>query len=293
MTTVHIERIGSEPIIKPHMDARMGDNINGPSLIRVPDWISKPLGRYYLYFAHHDGHYIRMAYADSIAGPWRTHEAGVLPLKNSHFKGHIASPDVHVDHNQQRIRMYYHGDDVPTGTGGPQWTRAAVSPDGLNFQANEEVLARAYLRVIAHEGGYLGLAMPGIIYRSNDPLSDFETGPSLFDADMRHAAIRRHDDRLQVFYSHVGDSPERILLSEIELGNDWNQWQASDPVTVLAPEHHYEGADCVLRPSVRGLSPEAVNELRDPALFEEDGALYLLYCVAGERGIALAQITLN
>ncbi|NET62179.1 MAG: hypothetical protein F6K47_40550, partial [Symploca sp. SIO2E6] len=34
-----------------------GSNINGPSLIRVPEWIENPLGRYYLYFAHHQGKY--------------------------------------------------------------------------------------------------------------------------------------------------------------------------------------------------------------------------------------------
>ena len=28
-----------------------GENINGPSLIKVPDWIKSPLARYYLYFS--------------------------------------------------------------------------------------------------------------------------------------------------------------------------------------------------------------------------------------------------
>jgi hypothetical protein len=32
-----ITRLAQHPIIRPHMDDRMGDNINGPSLIRVPD----------------------------------------------------------------------------------------------------------------------------------------------------------------------------------------------------------------------------------------------------------------
>lgn len=93
----------------------MGDNVNGSSLIKVPEWVPSPLGRYYLYFAHHDGRYIRLAFADSIEGPWRMHEPGVLPIENSLFRGHIASPDVHVDHNARCIRMYYHGADRPTG----------------------------------------------------------------------------------------------------------------------------------------------------------------------------------
>ena len=36
-----------------------GNNINGASLIKVPDWIENPLGKYYLYFSHHNGKYIR------------------------------------------------------------------------------------------------------------------------------------------------------------------------------------------------------------------------------------------
>jgi hypothetical protein len=33
-----------------------------------------------------------------------------------------------------------------------------------------------------------------------------------------------------------------------------------------------------------------VHELRDPAIYEEDGRLYLLYSVAGEQGIAIARL---
>ena len=63
---VTVERLGQGPIITPHMDGRMGDNINGPSLVQVPDWVPNPLGRYYLYFGHHDGRYIRLAFADEL-----------------------------------------------------------------------------------------------------------------------------------------------------------------------------------------------------------------------------------
>src|SRR3712207_7762857 len=83
--TVIVERLGDGPIIRPDMDARMGDNVNGPSLVRAPSWVERPLGRYYLYFAHHDGRYIRLAYADDLLGPWTTYEPGVLPLDRSLF----------------------------------------------------------------------------------------------------------------------------------------------------------------------------------------------------------------
>ena len=101
---VHVRRFSTNPIIRPHLDDRMGDNINGPSIIRVPDWITNPLGRYYLYFAHHDGDYIRLAFSDNLDGPWSMVRKGVLPLSETYFSGHVASPDVHVDHEMHQIQ---------------------------------------------------------------------------------------------------------------------------------------------------------------------------------------------
>ena len=83
--TYKVRRFDHNPIIRPHMDDRMGANVQGPSLIRVPDWVSDPLGRYYLYFADHKGSYIRLAYADALEGPWRIHRAGSLQLSASRF----------------------------------------------------------------------------------------------------------------------------------------------------------------------------------------------------------------
>ena len=60
-------------------------NINGPSVIRVPDWVKRPLGRFYMYFAHHKGSYIRLAVADNLTGPWTVYDPGVLQLSDSGF----------------------------------------------------------------------------------------------------------------------------------------------------------------------------------------------------------------
>ena len=70
-TDFRAERLHRHPIVHgglAGLEGEIGANINGPSLIRVPHWIESPLGRYYLYFAHHGGHYIRMAYGDSLMG---------------------------------------------------------------------------------------------------------------------------------------------------------------------------------------------------------------------------------
>lgn len=280
-------RLPENPIIRLDMDARLDGNINGPSLIRVPDWVPNPLGRYYLYFAHHQGTFIRLAYADEVAGPWRVHTPGVLDLADSFFPQHIASPDVHVDHERREIRMYYHGCCLPAPP--HQFTRVALSPDGLHFTAREEILGVSYWRGFTWHGWHYGLAMPGIFSRSRDPLSGYEQGPTLFSPDMRHSAVQLVGDTLRVFYTDVGNTPERILLTEIALTDDWWSWETSAPVTVLAPELPYEGADCPLVPSERGSIHEPARQLRDPCIFEDGGRSWLLYAVAGEQGIAIAE----
>ena len=97
-------------------------------------------------------------------------------------------------------------------------------------------------------------------------------------------------DRLSVYYSRIGDSPERILVSHIALSPDWKKWKASTPVLVIAPEKDYEGAGLPLEPSKMDAAPGKVRQLRDPAIFHEDGRTYLLYSIAGESGIAIARL---
>ena len=287
---MRITRFAANPIIRPQLDHSLGDNINGPSLIRVPDWIEKPLGRYYLYFAHHDGGYIRLAFGDTLEGPWTVYADGVLPLREALFAGHVASPDVHVDQARREIRLYYHGSDTPSGGGGEQFTRVALSKDGLNFSAHPEKLGLPYFRVFRWGGHHYALAMPGVFYRSRDGLSGFVKGPSLFTRDMRHTALKLDGKTLSVFYTNVGDCPERILLSTIDLAPDWHSWTPTPAVVVLEPELDHEGGNLPRAPSVRGLAGEPVCQLRDPAIFSENGRTYLLYSVAGERSIAIAEI---
>ena len=297
-----LRRFTENPIIRPHMDDRMGDNINGPSLIKVPDWIEAPLGMYYLYFAHHQGTYIRLAYADRLEGPWTTYEPGTLQLEQTPARKHIASPDVHIDDETQRLIMYYHGPvdmstvilpsplaDGPDLRGG-QCSYVATSTDGIHFTSGSEILGTSYFRVFDWNGYTYALGMPGIFFRSKDGLCNFERGPTLYSKDMRHTAVKLDGDRLTVFFSLAHDCPEHILMSQIELTPDWIEWQASEPVSVLKPETECEGADCPLVPSERGSVHVPVRQLRDPGIYREGDETYLLYSVAGEQGIGIAEI---
>ncbi len=301
----NVERFGANPIIHREMAGMIGEvgsNINGPSLIRVPDWVENPLGKYYLYFAHHHGSFIRMAYADSLEGPWEIYEGGVLQLEETpsfHNRGgdHIASPDVHVDQEHGCIRMYYHGMPIPDTDAPYQMSYVAVSPDGLDFEALPDQLGLFYFRVFERDGWHYALAKyindGGIIYRSPDGLTDFEQGPRILPR-VRHMALWEHDDKLYVFFSRGGDEPEHIMVSRVEnLDDDWHDWEFSKPQTVIKPEKDYEGANEPVRRSRFGSISDFVHQLRDPAIYEENDRLYLLYSTAGEWAIAIAEIELK
>ena len=315
---VRVERLLDAPVIDASTDPSIGTNIQGPSLIRAPDWLEAPLGRYYLYFADHKGSYIRLAYADVLAGPWTVYAPGSLQLGESRFlteppdvspamrdqlaaraapgtdflreatTPHIASPDVHVDDTNELIVMYFHGLESP----GLQVSRVATSPDGIHFEARPEVLGRSYMRVFRHRGMTYAMAMPGRFYRSRDGFTAFEEGPLLFNADMRHAALLKRQETLYVFWTQVGHAPERILLSMVDLADDWTRWRETKGTEVLRPERDWEGAGAPVEPSSRGPVHGRVNQLRDPAIYVEGDRVFLLYAVAGESGIALAEIAI-
>lgn len=285
-----IERLSREPIISTATHRDAGDNINGPSLIRVPNWITNPLGRYYLYFAHHNGQFIRLAYADELKGPWKTLPSGVLPLEKSGFQGHIASPDVHVDNDSRRIMMYFHGSDTETDASSPQYTRLAISVDGLGFSTITDNLGGAYWRVFRVGHHIYALEMPGVIRRAESISGPFERGPALFNDRMRHSAVSYDGQSVDVFYSNVGDNPESILHTKINVENDWRDWSTGAETIVASPQGKAEGETLAAVPSQRGIARQPVHELRDPAYFEEDGIRYLLYSVAGEQGIAIATL---
>jgi hypothetical protein len=310
------------PIISAGTDASIGANIQGPSLIRMPEWIEEPLGRYYLYFADHKGRHIRLAYADALAGPWRVYVPGSLQIEQSHFPTeplplddaqlveharryeasgrrlphdlrlelttpHIASPDVHVDDGNHRIIMYFHGLEAP----GRQTTRVATSSDGVHFVAEPSIIVeRSYLRVFRHRGTTYGMTMPGQLYRSSDGFASFIEGPLIFNRNMRHFAMLKRGDTLHVFWTQVGDAPERILVSTIDLAQDFKEWADVGAREVLRPERTWEGAEQPVEPSIRSVAYGLVNQLRDPAIYEENGRVYLLYAAGGESNIGIAEL---
>jgi hypothetical protein len=287
MLSYCFERLPQNPIIRVGQHPAVGDNVNGPSLIKVPTWVSCPLGRYYLYFSHHTGTSIRLAFADDIAGPWRIHEAGALDLERSGFDRSIASPDAIVLDEHAEIRLYFQGCFNPGRR--RQFTRLAVSRNGLDFQVRPEILGPPYWRTFHHGDFWYALAMPGRLFRSRDGLSNFESGPDLLDFNTRHSAVLLSGNELLVLYSKWGSCPERIQMRSVSLDGDWLTWTASLESEVLRPELEWEGVRRPLRPSRKGAADQPEHQLRDPCLYREGAEVFLLYACAGESGIGIAR----
>jgi len=323
--TIRATRIPQNPLITVNSSKTLGDNVNGPSIIRVPSWVEHPLGRYYMYFAHHMGTHIRLAYADAITGPWHVYDPGVLEVKDTafyrpqpdppenleNFYTHVASPELFVDDANKRFVMWFHGwwtngEMWPVGERAAQaWARAhgyaqdtqsAESTDGLQFTIKPAISRTSYLRVFQRDGYFYGVARLGLLLRSRDPFGSFEAGPSVFRGGayagkVRHVALLPKGSTLYVFFSAIGDAPERLMLSTVDMSGDWQTWRASDAIELLRPQAGYECPQLPNVPSDAGDIKGPAQQLRDPGLFQENGKTYLFYSICGEQGIAAAELS--
>jgi len=320
------KRFAQNPLITLQSSATLGDNIDGPTVVRVPAWVNRPLGRYYMYFAHHMGHFIRLAYADALTGPWQVYEPGVLPVADTaffrpqpdppenleNFYTHVASPEIYIDNDRQRLIMWFHGwytegKPFPVGdraarqfaqqNGYTQATQVAESTDGLHFATRPVITRTSYLRALPFNGTFYAMSRLGLLLRSNDPFGVFETGPNPFRdgpfaGRVRHVAVTRRGRTLYTFFSAIGDAPERIMLTTIDLSGDWTTWKASPAVEMLQPAAAYECPTLPNVPSEAGDIKGPARQLRDPAVFDENGRTFLFYSICGEQGIAGAELTL-
>ena len=322
---LRVTRLEQNPLITPRTSASLGTNVNGPTVIRVPEWIVNPLGRYYMYFANHMGEFIRLAYADALAGPWKIYEPGVLHVRDTamnrpgpdpketldDFYTHVASPEILIDPSQRRIVMWFHGwwtngerwpaDPAAArawaqASGYSQFTQSALSTDGRQFRVAPAITRTPYIRVFHHDGYFYGVSRLGRLSRSRDPLTAFELGPNPFRdgpaaGRIRHVALLRRGAKLHVFFTAIGDTPERVMLSTIDVSGDWSTWRASTPIDVLQPERGYECTNLPNAPSESGDIAIPVRQIRDPFVFEENGRVFIFYSICGEQGIAAAEIS--
>lgn len=177
-----------------------------------------------------------------------------------------------------------------------QSTQAAESTDGLQFTVKPAISKSSYLRVFPHDGSLYGMARLGLLLRSKDPFASFEVGQSVFRNGgyanrVRHVALLPKGSTLYVFFTGIGDAPERVMLSAVDVSGDWQKWQASDPIELLRPQAAYECPTLPNEASDAGDIKGPAQQLRDPAVFQENGKTYLFYSICGEQGIAAAEVS--
>ena len=307
-------------------------NVNGPSVLRMPDWAAGKQAPLHMYFAHHKGKSIRLAYADRMQGPWAIYPGPIMPLADSLFEpedpvpdpaltrpdwvaglggdylyAHVASPDIHIDEDHQRIIMYYHG----LLRDGDQQTRLSTSADGLDFTPQAPLLGPPYFRATWLDGVMYLSMWEGRLARARAWEGPFDLAPRIHDGDhlpphvsgrddrhpgrsggrqIRHGHLFAHDGRLHLTFSRIGDAPERCCHCEVVPADDWADWRFGPVTDLLRPAAGWEGGDLPMHPSVMGTALERLHELRDPALFSDGGQVYMAYCGGGESGLGIAKV---
>lgn len=321
---LRVTRLPQNPLITVSSSKTLGDNVNGPTVVRVPAWVQRPLGRYYMYFANHMGTFVRMAHAPAVTGPWTVYEPGVLDVRDTaffreqpdpketldDFYTHVASPEILIESNPQRLVMWTHGwwtrgERWPVKPaearawarehGYGQYTQASVSADGLHFTVQPAITRTSYVRVFQRGASYYGVSRLGLVSRSSEPLAEFTAGPNLFSNTPyagrgRHVALVQRGDSMLVFFTAIGDAPEHVVMARVDLTGDWTTWHAGGFTDVLMPETSYECASLPNAPSEAGDISRPVKQIRDPFVFEEEGRTYLFYSTCGEQGIAAAEV---
>jgi len=203
---------------------------------------------------------------------------------------------VHLDYQNRRFVMYFHG---PVAGADFQRTFAATSNNGIDFAPIGVAIGPPYVRMFRHQEWHYGMfgGKRTKLLRSRDGLSLFELGPTLFPqyenqaVGPRHVAVQKlSEERLAVFYTRKGDAPEHVRVGHIDISGHWTEWRVDESRPLLTPKRDYEGGDVPLASSAQGMSKGREKALRDPAVFEENGRTWLLYAVAGESGIAIAEL---
>ena len=101
-----------------------------PSVFHAGAHLEEPLGEWYVYYAPHDDPGgINLMYADSLDGPWTQYEGS--PVISNQWGDiydvpHVSSPDAVWNAAEQRMYLYFHGDNTVT--------RYATSADGVTFE---------------------------------------------------------------------------------------------------------------------------------------------------------------
>lgn len=311
------ERSAHNPILTPgkafnwEMEGKGVGSIMFPTVIPTPSWLLDQYDPFLMYYASHNGNGIGLATAPTPEGPWTPHnENPVLHLNDTiGLKAHISSPEILVNVDKKRLRLFFHG---PLAQGGGQGTCVAESDNGREFKQDLGTgvvippipgtwrsRMSAYFRIFMRGDQLYGLLMghdgtvvaPGCscnhqgLFRSRDGIVWEEhpsnpvlsPDPSVGDhGTIRHVGMFQRGDTVWIGYStrNADLSVECIKLARWDVSSEeWTQWPAPERLgPILEPVEPWEGTD-----------------LRDPYFLLYDDTLYLYYAGGMESGIGVAK----
>ena len=300
---MHVKKIKRRKLIisNKHFLLKNWSCINGPVCFKVPNWIKKPLGKYYLIFSDHRGSFLRLAYTNNLNSKWSISKNKILDVKDFKkiFYDHVASPEIYIDQRKKKICLYFHSRSRKHGR--EQMTFVAISNNGIDYKIkNKKPIAPFYFRIFKHKSEFYGLSKGGDLLKSKNKFSKFKYVKNIFDkygdkyhnknGSIRHLCLVYKQKYLEIFYSKIGDKPERIFQSILHFSDNKYEWSISTTKEVLRPTKIFEGSNIKVKRSNSGAAIKNENDVRDPYILNDNNKYLLFYSVKGEKGIALAEL---
>mmetsp|Transcript_63699 Transcript_63699/g.74621 ORF Transcript_63699/g.74621 Transcript_63699/m.74621 type:complete len:707 (-) Transcript_63699:84-2204(-) len=319
------------------------NNINSPMPIRGRSWITNNHDAFQgyeilLYYSSRNTQSMGVLGMESKSR-WKRLDVnlnfGVHPCQSLH------SPSIFVNDEERKLYMYVHGYGCRFSKKISQPTLLFESDDGVNWNFQPKHSAHLtdtdpspylfnelfYLSVpvILEEYGqrfYYAIAKTQensvertVLVRSASLIGPFEIGPVL-GRGLRHVDLyvpplstssnqthQTPNGMIYVFFTLVGDSPERILLGTIDTSwtTKWKLWKLMPGPRILQPEYAFEHGNAVVAPSAPGVEKGKTHQLRDPRFLPNEinhdihGVLAgkLFYSVQGEQGLAMARLSVD
>jgi len=285
----------------------IGENINGPALLKVSKYHRKIINyKFLLFFSHHEGDFIRLMGSNSPIGPWI-----ILPIQilknniNIDFHDHIASPDVHGNLIKDKIIIFFHSREIGSRK---QLTFKSELKNIFDSEPKvEKTNLPFYARIFKYKKVFYALTKGGNLFETNDPLFlnwvplvNIFTGETALDdvyqnseGSIRHVCVIKYKRQLFVFYTLIGDKPEQIWVSKLIINRENRKYEVIGKTSVLRPVKLYEGWGIVLRKSKSGPALMPENAVRDPFVIKHRNKYLMYYAIQGEFGLAVASLDIK
>lgn len=129
---------------------RPHDDVIYPAIVKMQHHISKPPGKFYMYYAPHDSPGgICLAFADKPEGPWREYTNNPVIQRDwsiNYRVSHVSGPDAIWNEEEGKVFLYFHGEN--------DTTRLASSADGIHFDYEGAVVTTKMFETNVTEASY-------------------------------------------------------------------------------------------------------------------------------------------